>query len=86
MTKDGQPSDQQGKTQDIDPAMEHQIEMTADLGGGAQKAETGLTPEAQDQIGRQLRRVYQEMLSDPLPDRFSKLLDALSKKKEDPSQ
>lgn len=38
-----------------------------------------LPAEAQAAIGRQLRQVYDQMLSEPLPDRFAKLLDQLSK-------
>ncbi len=40
---------------------------------------TRLTAEAQGQIGRQLRRAYDEMLAEPLPDKFTKLLEELAK-------
>ena len=65
--------------------MDHRFDIAADGGGRSPQAEAGLTPQAHDQIGRQLRRLYQDMLSEPLPDRFSKLLDVLSDK-DDPSQ
>lgn len=38
-----------------------------------------LPPEAQGQIGKQLRQVYGEMLSEPMPDKFAELLARLSK-------
>lgn len=38
-----------------------------------------LPREAQDQIGLKLRQIYGQLLSDPLPDKFAKLLDKLSK-------
>lgn len=41
--------------------------------------EPTLPPEAQSAIGRQLRQVYGQMLSEPLPDKFAKLLEELSK-------
>lgn len=46
-------------------------------------AETPALPrEAQDQIGLKLRQIYGQLLSDPLPDKFTKLLDKLSKAEE----
>lgn len=38
-----------------------------------------LPPEAQGQIGKQLRKLYREMLSEPMPDKFAELLARLSK-------
>ena len=35
--------------------------------------------ELQGAIGKQLKQVYGQMLAEPLPDKFSKLLDQLSK-------
>ena len=40
---------------------------------------SSLPLEIQEQLGKQLRQVYGKLLSEPLPDKFSKLLDALSK-------
>ncbi len=37
-----------------------------------------LPPEAQGQIAKQLRQVYGEMLSEPMPDKFAELLARLS--------
>jgi hypothetical protein len=38
-----------------------------------------LPREAQGRIGQHLRRVYGEILSEPLPDKFSQLLENLAK-------
>lgn len=75
--KDGHPN----TGQDVDPAMEQNLDCAAGSGSGSgSEAESGLTAEAQSQIGRQLRRAYQELLEEPLPDRFSKLLSELAKR------
>ena len=44
---------------------------------GAERAV--LPKEAHGRIGQQLRRIYGDMLAEPLPDKFSQLLDELSK-------
>ncbi|MEZ5852331.1 MAG: NepR family anti-sigma factor [Hyphomicrobiaceae bacterium] len=41
--------------------------------------EQSLPPEIQASIGRQLKRAYAEIVSEPLPDRFSKLLNDLAR-------
>jgi hypothetical protein len=38
-----------------------------------------LPREAQGRIGQHLRRIYGEILAEPLPDKFSKLLNNLAK-------
>lgn len=38
-----------------------------------------LSPLAQEEIGRRLRAVYGRMADEPLPDKFSKLLQELAK-------
>lgn len=38
-----------------------------------------LPTEAHGRIGRHLRKVYGELLAEPMPDKFGKLLDQLSK-------
>ncbi len=38
-----------------------------------------LPMEAQGRIGQHLRRIYGEILAEPLPDKFSKLLNDLAK-------
>lgn len=43
---------------------------------GAPHLEAGL----QTQLGAQLRRIYDEVLSEPIPDRFRALIDALDNK------
>ena len=42
------------------------------------EAESALPPEAQGLIGHQLRQEYRRMLSEPLPDKFAKLLEDLA--------
>ena len=51
-------------------------------GQGVQGQEQGQALEAdvQAHLGRQLRAVYDEMASQPVPDRFIELLDALERK------
>jgi Anti-sigma factor NepR len=40
--------------------------------------------DAQDQIGRQLRALYDEILDEPIPERFVNLLMELKRKGEEP--
>jgi Anti-sigma factor NepR len=37
-----------------------------------------LTPEIQNQLGKQLRQVYGKMLAEPMPDKFALLLKELA--------
>lgn len=51
-------------------------------GEGKMRSKDGhavLSREAQGRIGQHLRRVYGEILAEPLPDKFTKLLDELAK-------
>jgi hypothetical protein len=43
----------------------------------------GLQPQVQDHIGRQLRALYDDVLSQPVPDRFKELMERLDRKPED---
>ncbi len=43
-------------------------------------ATVALGPELQAHIGRQLRAVYDEIVQEPVPDRFLQLLDELERK------
>lgn len=45
----------------------------------------GLQPQIQDHIGRQLRALYDDVLSQPVPDRFKELMERLDHKGEDDS-
>jgi hypothetical protein len=47
----------------------------------AASIEGRMEPELQDHIGRQLRAVYKEVLEEPVPDRFLKLLAELEGKR-----
>lgn len=42
-------------------------------------ATPALQPQLQDQIGRQLRALYDDILSQPVPDRFRELMDRLDR-------
>ena len=48
-------------------------------GNGDVNDSPALPLEAQGRIGKQLRRVYSDILSEPMPDKFSKLLEDLAK-------
>ncbi len=54
-------------------------------GGSAAAPDTvpGLQPQLQDHIGRQLRALYDDVLSQPVPDRFKELMERLDRKTED---
>lgn len=43
-----------------------------------------LSPQAQQQIGRKLRLLYEELEAEPIPDRFVELLRALADKEAKP--
>jgi hypothetical protein len=42
-----------------------------------------IQPQIQEHIGRQLRALYDDLLNQPVPDRFSELLEQLDRKAED---
>jgi hypothetical protein len=44
-----------------------------------------LSEEAQQQIGRKLRLLYEQLEAEPIPDRFVDLLRALAEKKSKPT-
>lgn len=56
---------------------------TAPAGTRRRPPKTGASVQmqVQDHIGRQLRAVYDDLLSQPVPDRFLELLDQLDKTK-----
>ncbi len=59
-----------------DPDLEGEpMEPTADPG-----ADATLDPKLQDQIGRQLRAAFEEVVNQPVPDRFRQLLEELERK------
>jgi hypothetical protein len=56
-------------------------------GGGGRRAGKGsengdLDPRIQCEIGRQLRAIYDDVISEPVPDRFLELLQQLEKSAE----
>ena len=53
---------------------------------GSQKgAKPVLLPQLQDHIGRQLRAVYDDVLQQPVPDRFRELMEKLDRASGDES-
>jgi hypothetical protein len=40
-------------------------------------------PQIQDHIGRQLRAIYEDVLNQPVPDRFEELLEKLDRRAEE---
>ena len=46
--------------------------------------ETGLPAEARGLIGHQLREEYRRVLAEPLPDKFTKLLEDLARTESQP--
>jgi hypothetical protein len=55
------------------------------LTAGAADRQPQLGPDLQALIGQQLRAVYHEVLSEPVPDRFVRLLEELAAKQADRS-
>ncbi|MFO1148402.1 MAG: NepR family anti-sigma factor [Alsobacter sp.] len=63
--------------------------VSADSPGHAQspaerRAAARLKPQVQDHIGRQLRAVYDDVLKQPLPDRFRELMEKLDRSTGEP--
>lgn len=58
-----------------EPASQKESEMDQCPSAG----DTPLPREIQGKIGKELRQVYGRMLAEPLPDKFSKLLEELGK-------
>lgn len=54
--------------------------------GASQDPDVALPPEAQGLIGHQLRHEYKRILSEPLPDKFAKLLDDLAQSERKPER
>jgi len=55
-------------------------EISDDASAGKAEHAGRMEPELQDHIGRQLRAVYDEILEEPVPERFRKLLADLQDK------
>jgi len=49
----------------------------ADGAGEVHRPSPALVPQIQDHIGRQLRSIYDDILNQPVPDRFRELMDKL---------
>jgi len=48
-----------------------------DPSGSARPPSSAVVPQIQDHIGRQLRSIYNDVLSQPVPDRFRELMEKL---------
>lgn len=51
---------------------------------GREPAASRMKPQVQEHIGRQLRAVYDDVLKQPLPDRFRELMEKLDQKMGEP--
>ena len=49
----------------------------SDPSGAIQPPSPALVPQIQDHIGRQLRSIYNDVLNQPVPDRFRELMEKL---------
>ena len=61
-----------------DDEMRHEAKSATMSTPSPQDPDVALTTEAQGLIGHQLRQEYRRLLSEPLPDKFTKLLDDLA--------
>ena len=66
----------EGQVADMDPRQDVETVPIP----GEPVTNTGLEPDLQAHIGRQLRAVYEEVVSEAVPDRFLKLLEELERK------
>lgn len=62
-----------------DDEMRHEAKSNTMTKAPPPEPEANLPPEAQGLIGHQLRQEYRRILSEPLPDKFAKLLEDLAK-------
>lgn len=51
----------------------------AEPGAEKEPGKPALLPQVQDHIGRQLRAVYDDVLQQPVPDRFRELMEKLDR-------
>ena len=73
----GQSGGTMEKDRELDQATDP--EPNDDISPGPDHVTPGLTIEAQDRIAGHLRKVYCDLLAQPMPDKFKKLLDDLAK-------
>lgn len=81
MTNHRKPSDAEGKDMDLN----EEADTNSMTGRGQQNYESSsshgrLDPRVRSHIGRKIKAVYDEVLEEPVPDRFLTLLDELAKK------
>lgn len=67
-----------------DDDMRQEAKKSAMTKGEATESDAALPPEAQGLIGHQLRQEYRRILSEPLPDKFAKLLQDLAQSESKP--
>jgi hypothetical protein len=55
-------------------------EMNLDIRGGSSgRATASIDPRIQQEIGKHLRAVYDDVINEPVPDKFMKLLEELER-------
>jgi hypothetical protein len=69
-----------------DDEMRLQAKATATSPSSPSDTDVVLPTEAQGLIGHQLRQEYRRLLSEPLPDKFTKLLDDLARSEHKPER
>ena len=77
------PAPETAEPEDIEGAMEATTEARPDGGGETPARPKKRAANVKDHIGRQLRALYNEVASQPVPDRFMELLDRLDVKRGD---
>ena len=77
------PAPQVAEQGDIEGAMEATLEETPEGVEDPPARTKRRAPNVKDHIGRQLRALYNEVASQPVPDRFMELLDRLDAKRGD---
>ena len=74
------PAPEAAQLEDVEGAMEATAETTAEVIEDTSARPKKRAANVKDHIGRQLRALYNEVASQPVPDRFMELLDRLDVK------
>ena len=72
-------NDDKRDTEEQEPEMQPEPKQQGVASASGKEQGVVLPPEAQGRIGKELRKVYGDMLSEPMPDKFAELLQRLSK-------
>jgi Anti-sigma factor NepR len=79
MAAPGQPRSRRTRGAAVPPVKD----VTQTLKHASDSGDLNLSPDLQAHLGRQLRASYQQLVEEPVPDRFLKLLDSLEKTAKD---